>query len=116
PTATLISLVLSPTPLFFFFPWPAAPPHPPSFPTRRSSDLQRRASSCCGACRSACTSRAIPRSSSAWSPRSAYRSRQRTPSAPYRSEEHTSELQSLTISYAVFCLKKKKHLSNATQL
>src|SRR5437016_7397333 len=25
-----------------------------------------------------------------------------------RSEEHTSELQSLTISYAVFCLKKKK--------
>src|SRR5881628_3978892 len=28
---------------------------------------------------------------------------------PRRSEEHTSELQSLTdISYAVFCLKKKK--------
>src|SRR3546814_20772557 len=33
------------------------------------------------------------------------------PAAPYlaRSEEHTSELQSLMrISYAVFCLKKKK--------
>src|SRR3546814_1638704 len=30
-----------------------------------------------------------------------------------RSEEHTSELQSLMrISYAVFCLKKKKYLSN----
>src|SRR3546814_1837199 len=30
--------------------------------------------------------------------------------APVRSEEHTSELQSLMrISYAVFCLKKKKH-------
>src|SRR3546814_3909441 len=30
--------------------------------------------------------------------------------APERSEEHTSELQSLMrISYAVFCLKKKKH-------
>src|SRR3546814_10135094 len=30
-------------------------------------------------------------------------------SHPYRSEEHTSELQSLMrISYAVFCLKKKK--------
>src|SRR3546814_7564753 len=30
-------------------------------------------------------------------------------SAPPRSEEHTSELQSLMrISYAVFCLKKKK--------
>src|SRR5438093_6495541 len=27
--------------------------------------------------------------------------------AVHRSEEHTSELQSLTISYAVFCLKKK---------
>src|SRR3546814_2806916 len=31
-------------------------------------------------------------------------------SAPHRSEEHTSELQSLMrISYAVFCLKKKTH-------
>src|SRR3546814_8889237 len=31
---------------------------------------------------------------------------------PARSEEHTSELQSLMrISYAVFCLKKKKHTS-----
>src|SRR3546814_9378443 len=31
-------------------------------------------------------------------------------STPLRSEEHTSELQSLMrISYAVFCLKKKKH-------
>src|SRR3546814_1775976 len=30
-----------------------------------------------------------------------------------RSEEHTSELQSLMrISYAVFCLKKKKHKIN----
>src|SRR3546814_14153161 len=29
----------------------------------------------------------------------------------YRSEEHTSELQSLMrISYAVFCLKKKQHI------
>src|ERR1044071_10088006 len=32
-----------------------------------------------------------------------------TPSPPARSEEHTSELQSrVDISYAVFCLKKKK--------
>src|SRR3546814_2357488 len=31
-------------------------------------------------------------------------------SSPTRSEEHTSELQSLMrISYAVFCLKKKKY-------
>src|SRR3546814_4097635 len=33
-----------------------------------------------------------------------------------RSEEHTSELQSLMrISYAVFCLKKKKNKTNKTQ-
>src|SRR3546814_6315623 len=33
-----------------------------------------------------------------------------------RSEEHTSELQSLMrISYAVFCLKKKKKTTNITQ-
>src|SRR3546814_4405252 len=32
---------------------------------------------------------------------------------PKRSEEHTSELQSLMrISYAVFCLKKKQHPHN----
>src|SRR3546814_2797386 len=36
--------------------------------------------------------------------------------ADVRSEEHTSELQSLMrISYAVFCLKKKKKLNNITQ-
>src|SRR3546814_2855432 len=39
-------------------------------------------------------------------PRPAYRDRTDWP--PWRSEEHTSELQSLMrISYAVFCLKKK---------
>src|SRR3546814_15078093 len=36
--------------------------------------------------------------------------RLRRPGQPGRSEEHTSELQSLMrISYAVFCLKKKNH-------
>src|SRR3546814_8366545 len=35
----------------------------------------------------------------------------------HRSEEHTSELQSLMrISYAVFCLKKKTHTSDANKL
>src|SRR3546814_1046362 len=39
----------------------------------------------------------------------------RTVLAPRRSEEHTSELQSLMrISYAVFCLKKKKHTTKIT--
>src|SRR3546814_8216321 len=34
-----------------------------------------------------------------------------------RSEEHTSELQSLMrISYAVFCLKKKKQTTNKSNL
>src|SRR3546814_4924363 len=38
-------------------------------------------------------------------------SRARTTAPARRSEEHTSELQSLMrISYAVFCLKKKKHI------
>src|SRR3546814_5985329 len=36
---------------------------------------------------------------------------------PRRSEEHTSELQSLMrISYAVFCLKKKKQKKNIVEL
>src|SRR3546814_5721787 len=36
---------------------------------------------------------------------------------PVRSEEHTSELQSLMrISYAVFCLKKKKNKSYTTHI
>src|SRR3546814_10187046 len=38
-------------------------------------------------------------------------------SAMQRSEEHTSELQSLMrISYAVFCLKKKTKKKNKTQI
>src|SRR3546814_1683561 len=40
---------------------------------------------------------------------------QQQPGIPDRSEEHTSELQSLMrISYAVFCLKKKTN--NITQI
>src|SRR3546814_7087721 len=39
-----------------------------------------------------------------------YRQRRSTSLLKLRSEEHTSELQSLMrISYAVFCLKKKKY-------
>src|SRR2546423_10667074 len=34
--------------------------------------------------------------------------RVRRTTGTFRSEEHTSELQYLVISYAVFCLKKKK--------
>src|SRR3546814_6818279 len=40
-----------------------------------------------------------------------------TPVINYRSEEHTSELKSLMrISYAVFCLKKKKTTNNKEKL
>src|SRR3546814_6309406 len=40
-------------------------------------------------------------------------SREKVRTAACRSEEHTSELQSLMrISYAVFCLKKKKNKKN----
>src|SRR3546814_2288374 len=50
-------------------------------------------------------------------PRAATIASSRFVSGAVRSEEHTSELQSLMrISYAVFCLKKKKHyiLDNKT--
>src|SRR3546814_5457758 len=41
----------------------------------------------------------------------------RTQRIPDRSEEHTSELQSLMrISYAVFCLKKKRINTNITSI
>src|SRR3546814_8592957 len=45
------------------------------------------------------------------------RQRARYRRAGQRSEEHTSELQSLMrISYAVFCLKKKKKLKHTSHL
>src|SRR3546814_4827026 len=41
----------------------------------------------------------------------------RPPEPPCRSEEHTSELQSLMrISYAVFCLKKKNNHTHTTYI
>src|SRR3546814_1116589 len=40
----------------------------------------------------------------------------KTATSPSRSEEHTSELQSLMrISYAVFCLKKKNNTTKSTE-
>src|SRR3546814_9665329 len=54
----------------------------------------------------------------AWKPRVALSTREARGYAPQpRSEEHTSELQSLMrISYAVFCLKKKKHYNPEAHL
>src|SRR3546814_4675586 len=68
-----------------------------------------------------CTRRPSPRSTArigqehTRSRRACSRRRRTAPacSSSPRSEEHTSELQSLMrISYAVFCLKKKKYNSN----
>src|SRR3546814_4802219 len=57
---------------------------------------------------SPCSSRAAYRLSSCPNP-----TRARRPFPSRRSEEHTSELQSLMrISYAVFCLKKKRKKHN----
>src|SRR3546814_1597996 len=66
-----------------------------SFPTRRASDLRSRSWKAQG----------MPCQASA-----GLLSRAQSGDVPIqRSEEHTSELQSLMrISYAVFCLKKKK--------
>src|SRR3546814_2483303 len=79
-----------------------------SCPTRRSTDLRRASRG--RASRRACHARSRPTRRSRW-PR---RSRKTPPSrgsaraTGRRSEEHTSELQSLMrSSYAVFCLKKK---------
>src|SRR3546814_4203146 len=81
----------------------------PSFPTRRSSGLRRFAS------RPAIIDNCRRRDREPWAGggdgvRIFHAQRQ-----PLRPEEHTSELQSLMrISYAVFCLKKKKNLQIST--
>src|SRR3546814_10380079 len=102
-----------------------------SFPTRRSSDLTT--ASCSGwpsgpgrprPPPSAARGR-LPASPGCWPARPSPRDlpgapwpRPGRPSPPLsRSEEHTSELQSLMrISYAVFCLKKKKHLQKTNYI
>src|SRR3546814_7729739 len=79
-------------------------PVAPGAATERLWVNQREPSS--SSTRSAITSPG--RAKASWTPHSGQRA---SPSASGdRSEEHTSELQSLMrISYAVFCLKKKKH-------
>src|SRR3546814_3178803 len=54
----------------------------------------------------ACCRTSIPGTADGWDAGT------RSEARPARSEEHTSELQSLMrISYAVFCLKKKKNIT-----
>src|SRR3546814_4651392 len=105
---------------FFFFLMIRRPPRSTrtahSFPTRRSSDLttlrSQRESTSTASLRSAgqeSVSRSRSRTASGETAlRGALRLKLRR-QWHLRSEEHTSELQSLMrISYAVFCLKKKK--------
>src|SRR3546814_7523213 len=87
----------------------------PSFPTRRSSDLIGRAHDAVGPgqhprIRIGAVAVVEPASRAGLHAALAQAGAHRHRRAPRgRSEEHTSELQSLMrISYAVFCLKKKK--------
>src|SRR3546814_7824128 len=93
----------------------------PAIPTRRASDLSSAAALCASA---ASRSHRKARSSGmvsgrterpaamAWPPPASSRPSSK---AACRSEEHTSELQSLMrISYDVFCLQKKTHNQHDT--
>src|SRR3546814_2824558 len=102
------------------------------FPTRRSSDLPSASSSAGTACSEGSDAKApttATRTSSSGSRASAKRARSEGGAreeriarrfwagVAARSEEHTSELQSLMrISYAVFCLKKKKTKKKNTHI
>src|SRR5213079_2019171 len=104
--------------------WPKQLPRNPPACTRRapplapywasSSPAAATSAACCSASRQR-VSRSRPTPPKRWGPSSTCSSRRSSSwgptwrrSAPSRSEEHTSELQSpVVISYAVFCLKKK---------
>src|SRR3546814_10474005 len=75
-------------------------------PTRRSSDLRRARVAGARGASQALGQRVDDRARRSGAPG---RTRARRPARGQRSEEHTSELQSLMrSSYAVFCLKKKQ--------
>src|SRR3546814_3503084 len=96
-----------------------------SFPTRRSSDLVWARTSLPVTISSRTVANVKPDDQAMARGKEAARARRGSDRAPApaghiadrpardRSEEHTSELQSLMrISYAVFCLKKKNHKNN----
>src|SRR3546814_6736045 len=102
-----------------------------SFPTRRSSDLSASfhkagplsSTSAAGTCTSGtgagsdcCCAQAGAAKSNALALAASVKG-WKMESMQSRSEEHTSELQSLMrISYAVFCLKKKKRIKKNKQV
>src|SRR3546814_9276763 len=88
-----------------------------AFPTRRSSDLRAEIERDLGLARKRIVIARLAIEDGRIAAQPARRKRRRHDAVPagearlddMRSEEHTSELQSLMrISYAVFCLKKKK--------
>src|SRR3546814_1619605 len=86
--------------------WPR-PPGATRKPARRRPPSAQPATASTATRPTRCT-RAWPDRASATSPASWHCSRAASATPAWRSEEHTSELQSLMrISYAVFCLKKK---------
>src|SRR3546814_10502483 len=99
---------------FFFFLMIRRPPRSTrtdhSFPTRRSSDLKTRINNRNDDCISpTCRYRYMPDAFGLFVSVRAFYPKPNQEKHTCRSEEHTSELQSLMrISYAVFCLKKKK--------
>src|SRR5690606_41073818 len=106
----------------FFFSCTACPPALPSFPTRRSSDL-RRAPSRIRAGRAALLKlRRFQKESRSRRERPAHRAaaacrrRGRAGCLPGRADRKSTRLNSshVKISYAVFCLKKKKHTKKTT--
>src|SRR5262249_59510061 len=106
-------------PLSFLCHRSAAPPHLPPFPTRRSSDLPRLVARVTSSSRAATLSASglAPRTSNESIPPNALicRAAIACPGwdslvrGPRRSEEHTSELQSLTNLVCRLLLEKKKH-------
>src|SRR3546814_6084735 len=79
-----------------------------SFPTRRSSDLTSAIPCCSGSRRTPARRASATGTASGTSGTAAAWARRTRGREAWRSEEHTSELQSLMRnSYAVFCLKKK---------
>src|SRR5690606_40561476 len=105
----LLHAFLSCLPSFFFslfFFMLRRPPRSTLFPYTtlfRSQSVPRRAASSAAAIESFAARRARRSSSSA-----RWRSDSAVTSSGIRSEEHTSDSSHVKISYAVFCLKKKK--------
>src|SRR3546814_1041702 len=92
------------------------------FRRRRSAACRRNAPRCRKCCRHTACNFRLDRGSSHGFPKNGQKNLSPSascsiPSVSHRSEEHTSELQSLMrISYAVLCLKKKTHKKYQKQL